>query len=81
MSATENIVCYKSKKLSNGESSLMISVYKDGKRKYKSLGMSVHPDHWDFQKNNQRMIAPTRNLRSMTKDYFFHVIKFRIFGI
>ena len=50
MSTTVNIVCYTSKKLSNGESPLMVRVCKDRKNKYKSLGISVNPVYWDFDK-------------------------------
>jgi len=45
MNATVNIICYKQKTLKNGEHPLMIRVAKDGKRKYKSLGLSVHPKY------------------------------------
>ena len=51
MNITANIVCYKSKTLSNGEHPLMIRVCKDGKKKYKSLGVSVNPKFWNFEKN------------------------------
>lgn len=51
MNVTANIVCYKSKTLSNGEHPLMIRVCKDGKKKYKSLGVSVNPKFWNFEKN------------------------------
>ncbi len=29
----------------------MVRVCKNGKKKYKSLGISVNPAHWDFKKN------------------------------
>jgi len=51
MSTTVNVVCYKSKTLSNGENPLMIRVCKDGQKKYQGLGVSVKPEHWDFNKN------------------------------
>ena len=51
MNTTVNIVCYKSKTLANGEHPLMIRICKDGKKKYKSLGVSVNPAHWNFAKN------------------------------
>ena len=51
MNITANIVCYKSKTLSNGEHPLMIRVCKGGKKKYKSLGISVNPKFWNFEKN------------------------------
>ena len=58
MNVTANIVCYKSKTLSNGEHPLMIRVCKDGKKKYKSLGVSVHPKFWNFEKNSLRPNCP-----------------------
>jgi hypothetical protein len=36
-----NIICYKSKTLSNGEHPLMIRVCKDGRKKYQSIGIPV----------------------------------------
>ena len=62
MNATVNIVCYKSKTLSNGEHPLMIRVAKNSKTKFKSLGISVHPDNWDFQKNRPKIDCPNREL-------------------
>ena len=55
---TINVICYKSKKLSNGESPLMIRICKDGKKKYVGLGISVNPRHWDFQKQHPRSNCP-----------------------
>lgn len=62
MSATISIMCYKSKTLSNGEHPLMICVSKDRKRKYKSLGLSVKLEHWDFSKNKPKPNCPNREL-------------------
>ena len=62
MQATVNILCYKSKILKNGESPLMIRICKDGKKKYQSLGISVHPDNWDFKKNRPKNDCPDREL-------------------
>ena len=59
MNTTINVVCYKSKTLANGENPLMIRLCKDGKRKYKSLGISINPQHWDFEKN-----TPKRNCQN-----------------
>ena len=39
MEATVNVTCYKSKVLKNGESPLMVRICKNGKKKYKSLGI------------------------------------------
>jgi len=50
MNASISVVCYKSKKLSNGQHPLMLQISRYGKRKYQSLGISIHPDNWDFLK-------------------------------
>lgn len=60
MNTNVNILCYKSKTLSNGEHPLMIRVCKDGKKKYQSLGISVHPAHWDFKKNKPKNNCPNK---------------------
>ncbi|MDD4411954.1 MAG: site-specific integrase [Bacilli bacterium] len=60
MNATVNVLCYKSKKLSNGENPLMICVSKNGKRTYKSLGISINPMHWDFDKNKPKRNCPDK---------------------
>lgn len=55
------IICYKSKTLAGGKCPLMIRICKDGKRKYQSLGISVHPDHWDFKENQPKDNCPHAN--------------------
>lgn len=60
MSTTVNVLCYKSKTLANGEHPLMIRVSKDGKKKYSSLGILVHPVHWDFVKNKPKRSCPNK---------------------
>ena len=62
MNATVNIICYRQKTLKNGEHPLMIRVCKNRKTKYKSLGLSVHADHWDFEKNKPKPKCPNREL-------------------
>jgi site-specific recombinase XerD len=62
MNATVNIICYKQKTLKNGEHPLMIRVCKGGKKKFKSLGLSVNPDHWDFKTNRPKPKCPNREL-------------------
>ena len=62
MSATINVVCYKSKTLANGEHPLMIRVCKDNKKVYKSLGISVSAKDWDFKKEEPRKTCSNRNL-------------------
>ena len=60
MNASLSVVCYKSKRLSNGESPLMLQVSKGGKRQYQSLGVSVNPKFWDFSKNKPKSNCPNR---------------------
>ena len=62
MSTTVSIICYKSKKLKNGEHPLMLCISKDRKRKYQSLGISVKVEHWDFQKNKPKPNCPNKEL-------------------
>lgn len=60
MNASVSVVCYKSKTLSNGENPLMLQISKNGKRKYKSLGISINPKYWDFTKNRLRSNCPNK---------------------
>ncbi|MDR2146470.1 MAG: site-specific integrase [Tannerella sp.] len=62
MSTTISVICYKSKTLANGDNPLMIRVCKDRKTKYQSLGISVNPDHWDFEKNKPKPNCPNKEL-------------------
>ncbi len=58
MNASISVVCYKSKTLANGENPLLLQVSKDGKRKYKSIGLSVNQKFWDFKKNRPKPNCP-----------------------
>ena len=60
MNASVSVVCYKSKTLSNGENPLMLQISKDGKRKYRRLGLSIDPKFWDFTKNRLRPNCPNK---------------------
>ena len=62
MIATVNVVCYRSKTLSNGEHPLMLRITKNRKTKYQSLSISIKPEHWDFQKNKPKPNCPNREL-------------------
>ncbi len=62
MNASISVVCYKSKTLSNGEHPLMLRVTKDRKPKYVSLSISIHPDNWDFTKNEPKPKCPNKDL-------------------
>ena len=59
--ATISVVCYKSKTLSNGENPLMLRVSKDGKKSYKSLGISIDAKYWSFSKNMPKPNCPARD--------------------
>lgn len=60
MNVTVNVICYKSKVLKNNESPLMVRVCKDRKRKYISLGLSINPAYWDFNKNAPKPQCPNK---------------------
>ncbi len=82
MSTTVNVVCYKSKVLSNNESPLMLRVTKDRKRKYVSLGISVNPEHWDFSKNQPKAECPNREyiellIADKLKEYSAKIIELK----
>ena len=51
MEATVTAICYKAKILKDGTSPVMVRICKDGKRKYKSLGIAIHPKFWNFRSN------------------------------
>lgn len=82
MSTTVNVLCYKSKTLANGEHPLMIRVSKDGKKKYSSLGISVHPVHWDFVKNKPKRSCPNKVqiekiIRERTQEYTEQILEYK----
>ncbi|HMM04261.1 site-specific integrase [Dysgonomonas sp.] len=60
MTATVNVVLFKSKTLANGENPLMIRVCKDNKKKYKSLGISLNAKYWDNKKNGLKPNCPNK---------------------
>ncbi len=60
MDATISVICFKSKTLANGEHPLMLRITKDRKRTMKSLGVSVHPSNWDFDRNEPKPKCPDR---------------------
>jgi len=61
MNVTISVICYSCKVLSNGESPLMLRVFKNGKRSLKSLGTSTKPEYWDFKKNEPKPNAPNKD--------------------
>ena len=62
MNATVNVVLFKSKTLADGSHPLMIRVCKDNKKKYKSIGVSILPQFWDFEKSKPKRNCPNRNI-------------------
>ena len=69
MDATISVICFKSKTLANGEHPLMLRITKDRKRTMKSLGITVHPDNWDFDRTNRKQmpqskVHPTNHFQS-----------------
>ena len=60
MSTTIEVVCFKYKPLKNNEFPLRIRITKDRKTKYISLGVSVAPQYWDFDKNQPTLDCPDR---------------------
>ena len=60
MNAKISVTCYKSKILSNGEAPLMVKITKNGKRSLKSLGISINPKYWDFERNKPKSNCPNK---------------------
>jgi len=82
MSTTVNVLCYKSKVLKNGESPLMLCVSKDRKRKYQSLGISINPMFWDFEKNKPKINCPNREqilrlIAEQTKAFSSQILEYK----
>lgn len=63
MKAKISIKLYTSKVLSDYTSPIMISVCKDGKRKYVSTGISCLPSEWDSKKNELKKLV--KNAKAM----------------
>ncbi|MCF2737433.1 site-specific integrase [Bacteroides caecigallinarum] len=82
MAETINVLCYKSKTLSNGEHPLMIRICKNGKKKYVSLGLSVKTEHWNFEKNIPKPNCPNREhinilIANKKKEYEAEIVKLK----
>lgn len=82
MQTTVNVVCYKSKTLANGEHPLMIRLCQGRKLKYLSLGISILPQFWDFEKNKPRRNCPNKELinnliTEKTKEFSIQIIEFK----
>ena len=60
----------------------MLRVTKDRKLKYVSLGISVNPAHWDFSKNEPKVVCPNREYIEMLitdkiKEYSAKIIELK----
>ena len=82
MQTTVNVVCYKSKTLSNGEHPLMIRLCQGRKLKYLSLGISINAQFWDFKKNKPKRNCPNKDLinnliSEKQKEFSNQIIEFK----
>lgn len=83
MNASISVICYKYKTLKNGECALMLRIIKDRKSKYQSLGLSIPPQFWDFEKNQPKRNCPNRDailrlITEKTKEYQEQLIELKI---
>jgi len=83
MNTSVSIICYKSKTLKNGEHPLMLRITKNRKTKYQSLGISILPQFWDFDKNQPKRNCPNRDaiirlITEKTKQYQDQLIELKI---
>ncbi|MDH6535632.1 site-specific integrase [Parabacteroides sp. 52] len=82
MSTTVNVICYKSKVLSNNEHPLRLRVCKDRKVKHFNLGISVPFAFWDFDKQKPKKNCPNRELlekliSEKTKAFTEQILEFK----
>ena len=83
MNVSVSVICYKSKTLKNGEHPLMLRITKERKTKYQSLGVSINPIYWDFDKNLPKRNCLNREnlLRLITgkiKEYQDEILEMKI---
>jgi site-specific recombinase XerD len=58
MRTTIDIICQKQRTLKNGETPLLIRLTRNRNRKYLSIGISINPVYWDFEKNKPKRNCP-----------------------
>lgn len=83
MSISVSVICYKYKTLKNGECALMLRITKERKTTYQSLGVSINPAHWDFEKNLPKRNCPNREnllrlITNKTKAYQDEILEMKI---
>ena len=74
MDANISIVCFKSKILANGEHPLILRISQGKLRYFKSLGISVKPSLWNFDKEEPKRNCPNReqllNIMNLTRQKY-----------
>lgn len=83
MNTYVSIIYYKHKTLTNGEHPLMLRITKERKSKYQGLGISIHPDFWDFEKSQPKRNCPNREailrlITEKTKEYQEQLLEMKI---
>jgi hypothetical protein len=68
--------------LSNSENPLIIRACKDGKKMYQSLGISINPQYWNFEKSKLKQNCPDKEqlltlIAENTKVYSEQIIEFK----
>jgi len=80
--ATIEVICYKYKPLKNNELPIKLRITKDRKRTYLNIGISVKPEHWDFNKNQPKPNCPNKDkilslISDKIKEYRQQVIDYQ----
>lgn len=68
MNISFTTICYPYKPLKDGRNRLMVRITMNGKRKYHSIELALHPEHSDFTKNQPKHNCPK-------KEYISQVIR------
>lgn len=82
MSANVSVLCFKSKKLSNGNYPLFIKVSEGKKRALKNLGISIEGQYWNFDRNEPKKNCPNREallklVEAKKEQYLAQIIDFK----
>lgn len=60
MNTSISVIYYKFRTNKSGAHPLMLRIIKNRKTNYQSLGIYIHPDHWDFKKDKPKLNCPNR---------------------
>jgi len=85
MDASINVICFKSKILKDGSHPLMLRICQDGKKIYKSIGISLKDKYWNFEKNSPRKNCPNKEqilkiIEERLSEYRSQIFDFRFEG-